>query len=104
MTRIEWLTHEHFAPLVGQDVEVDAGAAGTLTMRLAEATASEVPGGPGPDGQQRVQFSLVFLGPHDAPLPQATYVVTHQAVGEQEIFLVPIGRDADGVRYEAAFA
>ena len=39
-----------------------------------------------------------------AVLPQATYVVTHEAVGEQEIFLVPIGRDDDGVRDEAAFA
>ena len=104
MTRIEWLTHEHFAPLVGQDVEVDAGAAGTLTMRLAEATVSDEPGGPGPDGQQRAQFSLVFLGPADQVLPQATYVVTHPAVGEQEIFLVPIGRGGEGVRYEAAFA
>ena len=104
MTRIEWLTHDHFAPLVGQDVAVDAGGAGTVAMRLVEATASDAPGGPGPEGQQRAQFSLVFLGPAGQVLSQGTYLVTHEAVGPQEIFLVPLGQDAAGVRYEAAFA
>lgn len=104
MTKIEWLTHEHFAPLVGQDVAVDAGGASALTMRLVEATAGTQPGGRGPDGQERVQFSLVFRGPADPMLTQGTYAVTHEALGEQDLFLVPLGRDADGVRYEAAFA
>lgn len=104
MTRIEWLTHEHFAPLVGQDVTVETGAHGAWTMRLVEATVGTQPGGPGPEGQQRLQFSLVFLGPAEQVLPQGTYAVTHDAVGEQHLFLVPLGRDAAGVRYEAAFA
>lgn len=104
MTRIEWLTHEHFAPLVGQDLAVDAGGAGEVTMRLVEAAAGTLPGGRGPDGQERMQFSLIFRGPADRLLPQGTYAVTHEALGEQELFLVPLGRDADGVRYEAAFA
>lgn len=104
MTRIEWLTHDHFAPLVGQDMEVDAGPHGTMTMRLLEATAGTQPGGPGPEGQQRLQFSLVLLGPGEQVLPQGTYAVTHEAVGEQHLFLVPLGRDDAGVRYEAAFA
>lgn len=103
MTKIEWLTHEHFAPLVGEDVAVSVGD-DVLTMRLAEATAGTQPGGLGPDGQERVQFSLVFRGPADPVLRQGTYAVTHDALGEQELFLVPLGRDADGVRYEAAFA
>ena len=103
MTRIEWLTHEHFAPLVGDDFTVTT-AEGVHTMRLVEATAGAEPGGPGPQGQQRMQFSLVFRGPAAPLLPQGTYGVAHEAVGDQELFLVPLGRDADGVRYEAAFA
>lgn len=102
MTRIEWLTHEHFAPLVGEDFAV-ATAEGVLGMRLQEVTASALPGGRGPQGQERSQFSLVFRGPEPV-LPQGTYAVTHEAVGELELFLVPLGRDAEGVRYEAAFA
>lgn len=103
MTKIEWLTHEHFTPLVGQDVAVSVGN-DVLTMRLVEATAGTQPGGRGPEGQERVQFSLVFRGPADPMLTQGTYAVTHEALGEQDLFLVPLGRDADGVRYEAAFA
>jgi hypothetical protein len=103
VTRIEWLTHEHFAPLVGEDFAV-AAAEDVLAMRLDEATASALPGGRGPQGQERAQFSLHFRGPATPVLPQGTYVVTHPALGDQELFLVPLGRDADGVRYEAAFA
>lgn len=104
MSRIEWLTHEHFAPLVGQAFAVTVGPDETLTVELVEATASDQPGGLGPEGQERAQFSLVFRGPATPLLPQRTYVVTHVAVGDQELFLVPLGRDADSVRYEAAFA
>ncbi|MCW2738049.1 hypothetical protein [Nocardioides sp.] len=104
MTRIEWLTHEHFAPLVGEGFAVTVGADEVLTVELVEATASAQPGGLGPEGQERTQFSLVFRGPADPLLPQGTYVVAHATLGEQELFLVPLGRDADSVRYEAAFA
>ena len=104
MTRIEWLTHDHFAPLVGDAFAVTASPDEVVAMVLAEATVSSEPGGRGPEGQERMQFSLVFRGPSAPLLPQRTYVVTHEAVGEQELFLVPLGRDADGVRYEAAFA
>lgn len=104
MTRIEWLTHAHVAPLVGQDVTVGADGRGTWTMRLVDAVEGSEPGGPGPEGQHRQQFSLLFRGPAEPQLPQGTYAVTHDAIGEQHLFLVPIGRDAEGVRYEAAFA
>lgn len=103
MTRIEWLTHEHFAPLVGEDFAV-ATTDEVLGMRLEETTESALPGGRGPQGQERAQFSLVFRGPATPTLTQGTYVVTHRALGDQQLFLVPLGRDADGVRYEAAFA
>ena len=64
-------------------------------MRLVDAVSNE-PGGPGPEGQDRMQFSLLFRGPSEPLLPQGTYVVTHDAIGEQHLFLVPIGRDAEG--------
>jgi hypothetical protein len=48
-------------------------------------------------------FSLVFRGPADAPLAQGTYGLEDAELGALELFLVPIGRDARGFRYEAAF-
>lgn len=53
--------------------------------------------------ERQKQFSLVFLAPYEAPISQAIYRVDHDKLGNLDLFLVPIGRDADGVRYEAIF-
>lgn len=48
-------------------------------------------------------FSLVLAGPRAPVLPQATYALRHPSLGAIEVFLVPIGQDADATRYEATF-
>lgn len=53
------------------------------------------------DRQQ--QFSLVFLGPLDAPVAQGIFRVDHAALGSLDLFLVPIARDNSGISYEASF-
>ena len=52
-----------------------------------------------PDGYE--QFAAHFLGPPDPQLPQATYEFRYPGVGAFPLFIVPIGRDDAGVRYEA---
>lgn len=105
MTGLEWLTYDQFAPRVGEgfDVGVEGGST-TVAMVLAEATEGTEPGGTGPHGQGRLQFSLVFHGPQAPALPQGTYEVTHPELGALAIFLVPIGPAGDRMQYEAAFA
>jgi hypothetical protein len=51
----------------------------------------------------REQFSLVFREPSGVVLPQMIYRVEHDELGAFELFLVPIGPDAEGMRYEAVF-
>ena len=98
---MDWLTHADFADRVGEEFEVpDAG----LVLALAEATESSEPGGPGPEGRTRNQFSLVFTGPLDRAMTQGTVRVVHPDLGEQHLFLVPLGPEGDAMRYEAAFA
>jgi hypothetical protein len=46
---------------------------------------------------------LFFLGSRDLMLPQGTYRINHEQLGEMEIFLVPTAREAEGFKYEAAF-
>jgi len=102
---IEWLTYDLFAPRVGDAFEVGvAGGSRSVPMVLADASEGSEPGGAGPEGQRRQQFSLVFRGAAAPVLPQGTYRVTHPDLGDLDIFLVPIGPDADGMQYEAAFA
>lgn len=59
------------------------------------------------DGRARTpkqeSFSLMFLGPQGVFLPQGTRRLRHGALGEFDVFLVPVGRDDAGFRYEAVF-
>lgn len=53
--------------------------------------------------QRRAPFSIVFRGPPTPILPQRIYRLVHAEIGEFELFLVPIGPDEQGMRYEAVF-
>ncbi|MEW6021171.1 MAG: hypothetical protein AB1807_03415 [Pseudomonadota bacterium] len=48
-------------------------------------------------------FSLGFRGPAAPQLEQGTYTLDHAVLGTLAIFLVPVGRDAGGVQYQAIF-
>jgi hypothetical protein len=97
------MTFQQFSGRVGQTFVVTDDGGPTIRTELVEATESSQPGGTGPDGQARLQFSLVFRGPAEPILPQATYAVDHDELGHLDMFLVPIGADGDGVRYQAVF-
>ncbi|OXM85710.1 DUF6916 family protein [Paenibacillus rigui] len=49
------------------------------------------------------QFSLLLKGPLDPFLPQQMYRLQHEQLGELDLFVVPIGREQDGFKYEIAF-
>jgi hypothetical protein len=49
------------------------------------------------------QFSLIFLSRQGVLLPQRIFPVKHETLGEFELFIVPIRKDASGVFYEAIF-
>lgn len=68
------------------------------TAELELTSVSDVGSSP-----RQIQFSVVFHGPNDAPIAQGTYKIEHDKLGALELFLVPIGKDDTGVRYEAIF-
>ena len=49
------------------------------------------------------RFSTFFYGPANYLLPQQTYELAHHEMGEMYLFIVPIGQDQRGIRYEAVF-
>jgi len=49
------------------------------------------------------RFSAVFMGPPDIFLPQQTYRISHPDMGEFDIFLVALGQEPEGFRYEAVY-
>lgn len=96
---LENLTIRDFSRRIGEEFRV-AGSGASVVLALVEATDLSRPGARGP---RRSPFSLVFRGPAQPVLPQRTYPLENAALGPLEIFLVPIGPDASGMRYEAVF-
>jgi hypothetical protein len=92
------LTLETFTPVVGEAFTVGDPAGTTVELLLVEATGHDT----GPQAP-RLPFSLIFHGPADPFLPQASYRVEHPTLGALGIFIVPLGRDEHGTTYEAVF-
>ncbi|CAG5072645.1 hypothetical protein DYBT9623_04226 [Dyadobacter sp. CECT 9623] len=54
---------------------------------------------------ERGPFSLELQTSGDhAPRPQGIYRIAHPEIGNIEVFLVPVGTDVKGMRYEAVFS
>lgn len=104
MARIDWLTAEDFDGRIGEHFDAAAGDGVPIALELVEVETSSEPGGRGPDGQERLQFSLLFRGPATPVLAQGTYQIEHVDFEDLALFLVPLGPDAEGPRYEASFA
>ena len=51
----------------------------------------------------RQPFSLIFRETGGSYLPQRTYAIEHPTLGWLDLFLVPIGPDQAGMRYQAVF-
>ena len=49
-------------------------------------------------------FSVIFRGDKDPVLHQQIYRISNDTLGEMELFIVPIGPDDQGMRYEAVFS
>ena len=58
---------------------------------------------PAEDEERRHAFSIVLRCPTDSYMPQQIYQVKHEIMGELTLFLVPIGLDKEGMRFEAVF-
>lgn len=98
---LERLTASDFVPLIGAEFRLSVpGEADSQPIRLQSAAVLGDARQPG----MREPFALHFLGAGTAALPQAIYRLESETLGPIEIFLVPIGRDANGVTYEAIFS
>lgn len=91
------LTREDFASRIGE-VFALRGEDGELSLRLTEAKPLAARAGAG-----REPFALLFQGPVAPRLAQGIQPLEHPQLGRLEIFLVPVGADEEGARYEAVF-
>ena len=104
MAETALFTYDDFADRVGEEFRVRVPDGHSLTLVLSEVEARTQAVTAHPEGTAPRQFSLIFHGPSAPQLSQGTWVLDHDEIGELALFLVPLGPDAEGPRYEAAFA
>ncbi|WP_017328068.1 hypothetical protein [Synechococcus sp. PCC 7336] len=99
------LTREDFSDCLKEKFSLALDDRPPLEFELIDV--SDLPSRPtsgGSSANLRSQpFSLLFLGPSEPLLDQQIYRLQHDRIGAADIFLVPVGADAEGVEYEAVF-
>lgn len=90
-----------FQPYLNQQIAIRFSPEVTLNAELIEAKQIQsVTVSP-----DRVPFSLIFrTGQKGEYYNQAIFGVQHPEKGEIPMFLVPLGPDASGMRYQAIFS
>ncbi|MEI7469471.1 MAG: hypothetical protein WCL57_14760 [Chloroflexota bacterium] len=95
------LTIDFFTPHLDTTFSIALSNGELLMLRLSEVT----PLGQG-SASNRIPFSLLFYHPslpRNAHLPQQTYHLQHALLGTLTLFIVPLGPDQTGMRYQAIF-
>ena len=96
----DFQTEAEFAKQVNTDFRVELDESGHMDLKLVSVTPRKIE----PTEQAGMErFSVVFAGPPDVFLQQRTYKMTHPEMGEFYVFLVAIGKEPDGFRYEAVY-
>ena len=90
------LTKEMFAESLNTKFRLEPETSRSIELELIQLTE-------GVSNPAHEQFSLIFRGPLDYFLGQGTYHMEHDKTGEIDLFLVPIGQEQDGFRYEVIF-
>ena len=101
MKELDLLAKDDFDPHVGEQFQLELSEQEALALELVSThpLSSDTV-----ENSERVPFSLVFRSPGERRhAPQQIYTVRHPELGPIEIFLVPIGPDERGMRYEAVF-
>ncbi len=90
---------QQFTPLLGQSFTFAAEGVEPWQAELRQARGTG-----GVAYQGREPFTLLFRGPPKVVRPQMSYRLAGGPRPVPEIFLVPVGANADGVNYEAVFS
>ncbi len=93
---LEKLTQDMFAAQLNTTFRASLPDSGIAELQLYEVAE-------GLSTPTQEQFSLFFHGPRETNLGQGTFALDHDQMGAFPLFLVPIGPDAEGMRYQAVF-
>jgi len=89
------LNPAYFEALLGKPFFLDETRKLSLQLTAVKVARYSTPEHPA--------FSLLFSGPLEPALAQQTYAMETADAARIDIFIVPVGRSADGMQYEAVF-
>lgn len=98
------LKYTDFEPLLNQTFQIEYGNGEILPVVLIEVAPGQNPSSNEENGEPYFPFSLIFQSSITDYLPQSTYPIGHEQLGTHEIFIVPLGPTAQGMRYQAVFS
>jgi len=94
------LTYEDFAPYLNQIFQMKLSEGESAELELIEAEIT----GPSPFKGYRDHFWLQFRDASGIKRWQDTYELEHPQKGSIQVFLIPYGKDAEGMYYQAVFS
>lgn len=103
---LDKLTIDDFEKRIGETFQVTPQDGEPFELELRRADASpygEQEGEEAQKARERKPFSVEFHSRRNEHVPQQIFAVKHDDMGEFDLFLVPLGPDAEGHRYEAVF-
>lgn len=97
---MEQITYGAFKPFLNDTFRIEVNPFSLIDVDLVSVD----PLGSGQDQDENQAFAIVFRSEvEDDNLLQRIYTVSHPKMGRIEAFLVSIGADDKGMRYEAVF-
>lgn len=96
---MQLLQFETFAPRANEVFSLELGES-NIDMRLVRVAKLRPHSYP---GMRRDPFSLIFKCAMQTILPQRIYPFKNDVLGTLSLFIVPRGREPDGIVYEAVF-
>ena len=90
------LHYEDFLPHLNSPFRMELHNGTVHELELVKVTENS----PSP---RQEQFVLLFRAPLTALPEQSIYQLSHAALGQGALFLVPVSRDAAGLYFEAVF-
>ncbi len=83
-----------FDPYLNQTFTVHSEELGDQEVEMVELTEKKYPG--------QESFSMLFKGPKEPVMQQMTYKISHEKMGQLNLFLVPINyHKQDGMYYQS---
>ena len=101
---LDKLTVDDFKSRIGETFRATPQEGEPLELQLSRADPSPyVEEEQAERPAERAPFSLEFHSPLPQHVPQQIFAIEHDEMGKFDLFLVPLGPDAEGHRYEAVF-